>query len=840
MVNTNKRIKVMPRHFKILTISVLLPILLISSFIAPADTADSVSATLTFPSFTEAPVTIDDVTVPEGDLAVFTISLGSTSEEDITINYTTAEDVGGINPATTGDDYSPVSGSVTVPAGETEVTVTVPTIDDDEKEDTETFLLNLTDLEGPAYFEDPQGVGTILDDEGLPSIVVDDVVVVEGEPAVFTVELSHSSPETIIVQYSTEDDDAIAGEDYTEVNLGTVEFSPGETSKTVTIETLEDSVDEPDEDFFLNLDNISTPDEAEFADDRGVGTILDGPSEEVVGGGAGEVEETCSPLCPPSLPLLQGQKRDELITDQEGNGNVNEGDTIGYTVTINRADLQMENSSGTDLYPINNITYLDTVDGRLKLLEDSLFTSAGEIRVENRREAEVILVEVSDIEEIDWPIRIEFSGEVNTDLSGDARPLSGQGIIYSDNAPTAMTNDPDTELLTDATITPYNFEEPVIRSGLKEKLNLDKKVRLVGQRAGSVGSIGSVSKEAEMRIGNPGTEVEYTIIVNNKTEKTINGFPLLEPVDAHVRYVESSLEVNGKKKEMLDIPDSSNMMTIQVPRIEAGEEVTVKYHGIIESPTAKNVGHLGTRTILYDQNRGLTFSDDPETRRYGDPTVVLLRSDCDYDRVNRMWEFWARFVSEADPDLLPAIISPEAGMSEDRLAGGAAEDDEKEEITGKSPLRWILYGKREDREILEQVETEDKITAYMPDLYFYGVGRFSLDKGVLSEDSRLMFSPPDEEKMAGGAASLERSPLYIQRSPNWPVYSRVSGSGTSDAVQWGGREDLGDLCLDEVYMPIVFSQERAGQAGLVSESEQERPINLFIVNSDDSPSLDEV
>ena len=59
------------------------------------------------------------------------------------------------------------------------------------------------------------------------------------------------------VDYATSDGTATAGADYTALGLTTLTFAPGEISKTVTVTLLDDTLDEPDETFNLDLTNAA-------------------------------------------------------------------------------------------------------------------------------------------------------------------------------------------------------------------------------------------------------------------------------------------------------------------------------------------------------------------------------------------------------------------------------------------------------------------------------------------------------------------------------------------------------------------------------------------------------
>lgn len=76
------------------------------------------------------------------------------------------------------------------------------------------------------------------------------------------------------VEYSTSDGTAtVASGDYSETS-GTLYFSPGTTSKSVSVPVNSDVISEPNENFFLNLSGVEN---APVADEKGEGTIVDSP-----------------------------------------------------------------------------------------------------------------------------------------------------------------------------------------------------------------------------------------------------------------------------------------------------------------------------------------------------------------------------------------------------------------------------------------------------------------------------------------------------------------------------------------------------------------------------------
>ena len=88
---------------------------------------------------------------------------------------------------------------------------------------------------------------------------------------VFTVSIGATSLTPVSVEFATANGIALAGTDYTTAS-GTITFAPGETRRTILVQTLDDAAAEPTETFTVNLSN---PVGATIADGLGVATILD-------------------------------------------------------------------------------------------------------------------------------------------------------------------------------------------------------------------------------------------------------------------------------------------------------------------------------------------------------------------------------------------------------------------------------------------------------------------------------------------------------------------------------------------------------------------------------------
>ena len=95
----------------------------------------------------------------------------------------------------------------------------------------------------------------------------------EGANVEFTVSMNKVTTDSVTVQYGTSDGTA-TGADYTPATGQTLTFAPGETEKTITIVTTDDSDEEGDESFQLVLSNPSVNAELSYSS-TATGTIID-------------------------------------------------------------------------------------------------------------------------------------------------------------------------------------------------------------------------------------------------------------------------------------------------------------------------------------------------------------------------------------------------------------------------------------------------------------------------------------------------------------------------------------------------------------------------------------
>ena len=185
----------------------------------------------------------------------FTLTRIGDLTQSLTANYTIS------GTATNGTDYQTLPGTVIFATGKDTAAIDLNVIDDNIFEGAETAILTLTANAAYTLATTNTATVNIADNDPQPTVSISDVSTKEGDNgstnATFTISLSNPSTQSITVDYTTSDGTAKAGTDYTKVTTTTITFAPGETTKTVTVGVIGNTVVEPDKTFKVNLSNVT-------------------------------------------------------------------------------------------------------------------------------------------------------------------------------------------------------------------------------------------------------------------------------------------------------------------------------------------------------------------------------------------------------------------------------------------------------------------------------------------------------------------------------------------------------------------------------------------------------
>jgi hypothetical protein len=210
-------------------------------------------------------VTIGDADIVEGDSGTtpgtmtFTVTLSAESGKPVQVTFATAD-----GTATAPGDYAARNGTLSFNPGVRTKPIAVNIAGDGSPESTETFTVDLSSPQDAAF---PPGAptisatGTIFDNDGPPTLSMIPSRVTEGTGAatvaVVTVHLVPASGGTVTFHYATTDGAARAPGDYA-ATTGDGSIPAGETTATIPVPVVADSVDEADEDFTVALSSPSS------------------------------------------------------------------------------------------------------------------------------------------------------------------------------------------------------------------------------------------------------------------------------------------------------------------------------------------------------------------------------------------------------------------------------------------------------------------------------------------------------------------------------------------------------------------------------------------------------
>nr|WP_256859736.1 Calx-beta domain-containing protein [Vibrio campbellii] len=259
--------------------------------------------------------------VNEGSDAVFTVSLSNEVQDPFVVNLKpttdgsyTAEDADlGQMVVTYIDSQGKTQtlnvtpdGDVTIPAGITSITVTIPTKTDGVYENTESFGLTVTDNGGVTSNGAATGDANIIDAESAPKVIIaaDQASVAEGGVASFTVSIDQKSDEDVVVSFTIGGD--VDDKDYQAPTIYTVTIPAGQTSVALDITTLDDGIYEGTENLTITL-----------TDTTGADSTLDADTKEA------------------TVSITDAQSAPEVSISADQN-NVNEGQAAGFTVTLDQ------------------------------------------------------------------------------------------------------------------------------------------------------------------------------------------------------------------------------------------------------------------------------------------------------------------------------------------------------------------------------------------------------------------------------------------------------------------------------------------------------------------------
>ena len=363
---------------------------------------------------------IDDASTIEGDDLLFTISLvkysdnTSLSQSSSPVEFTLstidgAEDILPEEVATQSLDYGAIPGlEAVIPPLTSTYQVLVDTNDDNISELDEFLTLKAEINTSNTANVEALGIGTILDNESLPSISMNHDTVSEGEELVYNVTIDRPSSRPTKVFINTFENTAISPEDYQTISDtitidATILESDANLSTSFIIPTYIDNMNEMDSEF-LNVTGTMVSNNIGETDLLKTGTILDIDPE-------------------PNI----------VIT----NDTVFEGNTLQFTISLENSDGELMSNYLPIDFELETLDVTTTVDLDYPYLYDFRFIPAGESK---------LLAEVptlnDNLNELNEFVNLSAT-IISGTISNTSNILMARGTIIDEDIPNLFTPNND-------------------------------------------------------------------------------------------------------------------------------------------------------------------------------------------------------------------------------------------------------------------------------------------------------------------------------------------------------------------------------------------------------------
>ena len=245
-----------------------------------------------------------DATTTEGASFTYKLELNRASALDVSFDWSVQ------HISTSTEDFTgALVGTQLIRVGDTTATISIDTSDDSIYETDEIFSLNITNVTG-ATSNNLATSSTIIDNDPQPSLALlsfeqDYLSATEDASLNYKLELNKASVTNVSFDWSVQHISTSA-EDFTGALAGTQLIRAGDTIATISIDTSDDSIYETDENFILNITNVTGAAPSSLA---ARGRIIDNDPQ-------------------PSLALLSFEQVDTTTT---------EGASFTYKLELNRA-----------------------------------------------------------------------------------------------------------------------------------------------------------------------------------------------------------------------------------------------------------------------------------------------------------------------------------------------------------------------------------------------------------------------------------------------------------------------------------------------------------------------
>ena len=200
-------------------------------------------------------LSVNNATIAEAaGASTVTATLSNPSSQQVTVTLAaTGTAAGG------GTDYTLASNTITIAAGQTTGTTTVTAVQDNIDELDETIILDIDQVTNGTENGTQQKTITITDDDDTPTVqlsLVNAVMREDADVSTLRATINRASSRDVTVNLAISGTASGGGVDYT-ISSTTITIPAGQLSAVVTVTSVDDNIDEPDETIIADIDQVT-------------------------------------------------------------------------------------------------------------------------------------------------------------------------------------------------------------------------------------------------------------------------------------------------------------------------------------------------------------------------------------------------------------------------------------------------------------------------------------------------------------------------------------------------------------------------------------------------------
>ncbi|MEM7050861.1 MAG: GEVED domain-containing protein [Acidobacteriota bacterium] len=298
----------------------------------------------------------------------------------------------------------------------------------------------------------------------------------------------------------------------------------------------------------------------------------------------------------PPQPLLTAVKTDAIPVggDGDGDGMLDGGDTLKYTVTIT--------NNGDGVATAAN--FASSIDASTSLVVGSVMTSQGTVTTGNTAGDSSIAIDLGDVAAGGTTVTVMYEVTLANPIPDGVTEVVCQGSLTSTNHPPVSTDDPDTPDSTDSTDTPVDAAPEVSASKI-DALQVD----------------GDFDGRADA-----GDTIRYTVEVRNDGDASALATVFTTAVDASTSLVVGSVTTSQGTVTTGNTAGDTSVAVDIGTLAGAGSSVTITFDAVVDSPLPAGASEATCQGSVTGSNIPTTPTDDPD-----DPTGSTDPTDTPLD-----------------------------------------------------------------------------------------------------------------------------------------------------------------------------------------------------------------